>query len=601
MYRRKDLMKKYTKTSLIMHFLKGSVRFFVISTVVAFAVTLFEMLIPQLVRFTVDSVIGNETPSGFFASLPESIQANLNLVSIAVTVGILALIVGVCRFVHRYCTVKGSESLVKTMRDELFAVLQKLPFSWHMKNRTGDIIQRCTSDVERVTEFISEQLVSIVRIVILIAIGLVFMFSMNVKLSLIAVVAIPIMFSYSLFFHGRISSHFKECDETEGVLSSIAQENLTGVRVVRAFGREKEEINRFDGVNSKYASQWVKLIKFMSLYWSSGDLLSGLQIMSVLVLGTVLCVKGELSAGELIAFISYNSMTVWPVRYLGRVVSELSKTGVSVDRIIYIMNSETETDRKDAYEPELDGDIEFKNVSFSYDDGTNVLKNVSLKVKKGTTLGIIGATGSGKTSLVHLINRLYELPESDGTVTVNGVDVRDIKLHHLRKNIGMVLQEPFLFSGTVRENISAVNGDATDEEIRRAASIADVDEAISEFPSGYNTVVGERGVTLSGGQKQRVAIARMLMQHAPIMVFDDSLSAVDAETDARIRGALKSELKDSTVFIISHRVTTVMHADSIIVLENGRIAEEGTHSELMGKNGIYRRIYDLQMSVTEEE
>lgn len=593
-------MEKYTKTTLIIHFLKGSLRFFIISTVAAFTVTLFEMLIPQLVRFTVDSVIGGEAPSGFISKLPESITQNLNFVTVAVTVGVLALLVGVCRYIHRYTNVKGSESLVKTMRDELFSVLQRLPFEWHMKNRTGDIIQRCTSDVERVTEFISEQLVSIVRIVILIAIGLVFMFSMNVKLTMIAVVAIPIMFSYSLFFHGKISNRFKECDETEGVLSSIAQENLTGVRVVRAFGREKEEMNRFDGVNGKYASQWVKLVKIMSMYWSSGDLLSGVQVMSVLILGTVLCVKGELSAGELIAFISYNSMTVWPVRYLGRVVSELSKTGVSVDRIMYIMNSETEKDRAESYEPDLNGDIEFKNVSFSYGDGTKVLKNISLKVKKGTTLGIIGATGSGKTSLVHLVNRLYELPESDGTVTVNGVDVRDIKLHHLRKNIGMVLQEPFLFSGTVRENISAVNSDATDEEIRKSASIASVDEAISEFPSGYNTVVGERGVTLSGGQKQRVAIARMLMRHAPIMVFDDSLSAVDAETDARIRGALKSELKDSTVFLISHRVTTVMHADNIIVLENGKIAEEGTHRELMDKNGIYRRIYDLQMTVTEE-
>lgn len=590
-------MKKYTKSSLIAHFLRGSLHFFVISTLSAFIVILLEMFIPQIVRFTVDSVIGTEEPTGMFAGLETSVLIK-HVWLIPTLVAFLAVLVALFRYMHRYYNVKGSEGLVKTMRDELFAVLQRLPFAWHMKNQTGDIIQRCTSDVERVTEFVSEQLVSIVRIVILIIIGLVFMFSMNFKLSLIALVAIPIILLYSVFFHGKISSHFKECDETEGVLSSVAQENLTGVRVVRAFGREKTEIDRFGTVNNKFAAQWVRLIRFMSMFWSAGDLISGIQVMLVLILGSVLCVKGELTAGEFIAFISYNSMTIWPVRYLGRVVSEMSKTGVSVDRIMYIINSEPETDRDTAGEPDISGDIEYRNVSFAYDDGTEVLNDISFTVKKGTTVGIIGATGSGKSTLVHLLNRLYELKE--GSITINGTDIRDIKMRYLRENIGMVLQEPFLFSGTIRENIASADENATDEEIRAAADIAEVDGAISEFQSGYNTVVGERGVTLSGGQKQRVAIARMLMQHAPIMVFDDSLSAVDAETDAKIRGKLDSRLKDSTVFIISHRVTTVMHADNIIVLEKGRIAEMGNHEKLMAQNGIYKKIYDLQMTVPEE-
>lgn len=327
--------------------------------------------------------------------------------------------------------------------------------------------------------------------------------------------------------------------------------------------------------------------------------MSGLQIMLVVVLGAYFCVNGEMTAGEFIAFVSYNTMLVWPVRSLGRTISELSKAGVSVERIRYIMNSQAEQDKPDAVTPNMDGDIEFQHVTFGYGE-VPVLSDVSFKIPKRTTFGILGSTGSGKSTLMHLMNRLYDLPEGNGSITIGGVDIRDMKGEWIRRNIGMVLQEPFLFSRTIGENIGITQNQVTLSEIREAAAIACVDGAITDFTKGYDTLVGERGVTLSGGQKQRTAIARMLMQKTPIMVFDDSLSAVDAETDAKIRQALKNKLKEATVILIAHRVTTLMQADCIMVMDRGRVAEIGSHEELMAKGGIYRKIYDMQMTLAEE-
>lgn len=597
---------RYTKTSMILHFLEGSVHFFVISILGAFCVTLLEMLVPQLIRFTVDSVIGNEVPSlpGFVNGPLEAIGGveylRENLQVIAGLIVVLALLAALCKYTFNLFNNKGAETLMQTMRNQLFAHIQRLPFAWHMKNQTGDIIQRCTSDVERIKIFVAEQLTSIVRIVILMSLSLFFMYSMNVYLALVATACIPIVLGYSAYFHSKIGSHFQECDENEGVLSTIAQENLTGVRVVRAFGREKYEKDRFEKQNQHYTSLWVRLCKLMAFFWGTGDLISGLQIMLVLVLGSVFCVNGSLTAGGFIAFLSYNSMLTWPVRQLGRVISEMSKANVSIERIMYIMNSEEEQDKPGATAPDMRGDIEFSHVSFGYDTEIPIVNDVSFRIPQGTTFGILGSTGSGKSTLMHLLNRLYDLPEENGRITIGGVNIADMKASWVRQNIGMVLQEPFLFSRTIAENIGIASRELQMEDIRRAAKIACVDEAISEFSNGYETVVGERGVTLSGGQKQRTAIARMLTQRAPIMVFDDSLSAVDAETDAKIRQALRKNLGDSTVILISHRVTTLMQAECIMVLDKGRVAEMGSHEELLKKNGIYRHIYDMQMTMPEE-
>ncbi len=595
----------YTKVSLILDLLRGSIRYFVISIFSALCVTGLDMLSPQLIRTTVDCILGDNELKvpGLVQNLVgqiggvEYLRGHLWLIGGLIL--ILALLSVSFRYLFMLFNAKGAEGLVETMRNRLFSHIQRLPFSWHMQNQTGDIIQRCTSDVDMVKNFVSEQLTSVFRIVILITLSLIFMFSMNPRLTLVALASIPVIIAYSAYFHSKIGSQFMKCDENEGILSTIAQENLTGVRVVRAFGREKYEKDRFEKQNNIYTNLWIRLCRFLALFWGAGDLISGLQVMLIVILGSVFCVRGSMTAGEFIAFISYNAMLTWPVRSLGRMIAEMSKAGVSIERIRYIMNSAAEQDKPDAGTPDMCGDIEFQNVSFSYAD-TPVLTDISFKIPRGTTFGILGGTGSGKSTLMYLLNRLYELPPENGRITVGGVDIADMKGGWVRSHIGMVLQESFLFSRTIAENIGITRRDMSLSDIRWAASIACVDGAICEFTNGYDTVVGERGVTLSGGQKQRTAIARMLTQRTPIMVFDDSLSAVDSETDARIRQALKKNLGGSTVILISHRVTTLMQAENILVLDKGRIAELGSHEELMKKNGIYRRIYDMQMTLPEE-
>ena len=595
----------YTGVSLILDFLRGSIRYFAISIFAALCVTGLDMLSPQLIRTTVVCILGDEELKlpVFLMELISGIGGVEYLRGHLWLIGGLILLLALFSVMFRYLfmlfNAKGAESLVETMRNRLFSHIQRLPFSWHMQNQTGDIIQRCTSDVDMVKNFVSEQLTSVFRIVILIVLSLVFMFSMNPKLTLVALASIPVIIAYSTYFHSRISSQFMKCDENEGILSTIAQENLTGVRVVRAFGREKYEKDRFERQNNIYTDMWIKLCGYLALFWGSGDLISGLQVMLIVILGSVFCVRGRMTAGEFIAFISYNAMLTWPVRSLGRMISEMSKAGVSIERIRYIMNSPAEQDKPDACTPDMHGDIEFHNVSFAYGE-IPVLSDISFRIPQGTTFGILGGTGSGKSTLMHLMNRLYDLPEENGRITIGGIDIADMKGSWVRSHIGMVLQESFLFSRTIAENIGITRRDMSLSDIRWAASVACVDESISDFTNGYDTVVGERGVTLSGGQKQRTAIARMLTQRTPIMVFDDSLSAVDSETDAKIRQALRKNLGDSTVILISHRITTLMQAECILVLDKGRIAEMGSHEELMKKDGIYRRIYDMQMTLPEE-
>ena len=448
--------------------------------------------------------------------------------------------------------------------------------------------------METIKAFVSEQMTALFRVGMLIALALYFMIGIDLKLALISAAFIPVVILYSLFFHNRISSSFLKADEEEGRLSAIAQENLTGVRVVRAFGRESFERRRFETQNEGYTKMWIRLMGWLSAFWCSNDLITGLQIMLILVIGAVECVRGNLTAGGYIAIVSYNGMLSWPVRELGRVISDMSKAGVSIDRIRYICNSSTE-DMINTGDKEIKGgDIVFDNVSFAYEEDRQVLKNISLRIKEGSTVGIIGATGSGKSTLVSLLDRLYELPEGSGKISIGGVDIKEADRHSLRKHISIVLQEPYLFSRTLKENIGITKDAIQDTELASAVETAQLSETIEKFNDGYETYVGERGVTLSGGQKQRTAIAQVIMNDAPVMIFDDSLSAVDMETDQKIRKALKEKTKGKTLILIAHRIATVQNADEIIVLDKGRIAERGTHAQLIEKNGIYREIYEIQ-------
>ena len=593
------------KLSLIARFLYKSKRYFAVALVSAALMAFADMLNPQIIRVALDNVIGGQEADlpRFVESLIENVggfeflKQNLWIMALAIVAVAAVKVTG--QFCFRVFNTKASETLVKTMRDTLYSHIERLPFSWHMKNRTGDIIQRCTSDIDMVRMFISEQMTSICRISIMIVFSMIFMFSMNPWLTLIALLPMPIIVAYSLSFHSKVGTAFKDCDENEGKLSAMVQENLTGVRVVRAFGRERYEKDRMEEHNEYYTGLWVRLGKFMSRFWSTMDVLSGLQIMLLVVVGCVFCINGWLTEGEYIAFISYNSMLIWPIRMLGRMISELSKAGVSIDRIMYITESEIEKDKQGAIKADMTGDIRFEHVNFAYDGCPQMLYDIDFTMKSGTTLGILGGTGSGKSTMVQLLDKLYDIPEGSGRITIGGVDIRDIETRHLRENIGIVLQEPYLFSRTLAENIAITEPEIDMERVKDAAKSACLDTAIENFANGYDTFVGERGVTLSGGQKQRAAIARNLVRNAPIMVFDDSLSAVDTETDAKIRTELEKRFGTASIILISHRITTLSKADKILVLDSGRIVEEGTHDELKNAGGIYQKIYETQSGLEE--
>ena len=589
-----------TNRELVWHFLRGSKAYFIIAIVCISLMNLLALIVPRVISYTVDTLItGKESDlPAFIVDAIESIGGSAyireHLYLIAVFLMVIGALSALCNYLYRYYNNKGAETLVETMRNEIFAHIARLPFSWHTKNQTGDIIQRCTSDVDAVKNFVSGQLTEVFRVVLMVAFSLYFMFTINVKLALIAVILIPINIAYSAYGHKRMGKIFEEADVEEGKLSAVVQENLTGVRVVRAFGRELFEKERFEKQNHDYWKMWIRMDWVLAWFWAIGTLLLSLQTMIVVVLGAVFAVRGEMLAGEYIAFFSYNIMLAWPIRLLGRLISGLSRSEIATDRIRYIMDSEPEKDEGKKQRPDMTGDIVFNNVSFAYDESKEIVKDVSFRIKGGTTVGILGGTGSGKSTLMHLLNRLYELPKENGSITISGVDIKDIEVGYLRENVGMVLQEPYLFSRTLAENIALGGTNAEIDDIKEAAGTASLLETIENFKEGFETTVGERGVTLSGGQKQRTAIARMLIGKSPIMVFDDSLSAVDAETDAKIRKGLMEKGKDSTVIIISHRITTLMAADNILVLDKGRLVESGTHDELIKNTGIYRKIYDIQ-------
>ena len=592
--------------TFIHHFLKGSRLLLFISLLTILLQSIFHSFIPQVVRVTVDSVVGNQpfdVPS-FIERIIQQLGGRSYLLDhlylCAFVILIMSLLSGVFDFLSRTTLALASESFIERLRNRLFQHISKLPYSWQLAHQTGDIIQRCTSDSDIIRQFISEQLLEVFKVSFLIIVSISMMWSMNSTLTWVSIGFIPLVIGYSTLFFKLIAKRFLEADEKEGALSSVVQENLTGVRVVRAFGREAFELERFDLKNNAFADAWIRMGKVNGYFWGFGDFFTSLQILTIVVLGTIFAVNDMISPGEFIAFVSYNAALVWPQRTLGRVLVDMSKAFVSIDRINYILDAEPEQSTAVVIQPTMNQDIVFDHVTFGYHKDVPVLKDLNFVIPGGSTFAILGGTGSGKSTMIHLLNRLYELPIECGSITIGGVDIRNLDLGYLRQNIGMVLQEPFLFSRSIHENISITNPTATLEDVAYCSTIACIHDSISKFTHGYDTIVGERGITLSGGQKQRVAIARMLLQRTPIMIFDDSLSAVDNETDAKIRHALKHKLGESTMLFISHRITTLMDADQILVLDNGRLAQLGSHDELITQDGLYRAIYEIQMNLEEE-
>lgn len=592
-----------TRLGTISYFLKGCKRYFALAIVFVFLQVIFDLVNPKIMGYTVDYIIDDisQTPKfiiDFANNLGGSDYIMSHLWIVALAVVIIGVLSAISRYAFRMFNSLGGENLARRMRNTLFEHILKLPYKWQDINKTGDIIQRCTSDVDMIRNFIQEQLVNLCRMIATILLALYFMLRVNVILTLCACFFIFVVVVYSLIFHGKVGEKFEKVDAEEGRLSSTAQENLAGVRVVRAFGREMYERKRFEEKNEVYIGHWIQMMSILAKFWTISDFVKNAQMITILALGSYLTVNDYMTAGQFVSFIAYNLMIIQPIMELGRVISDMSKSGVSIDRLNYIIKSEIELDSEDSVEFPDYGDIEFQNVSFAY-DAKNVLENVNMTIKKGQTIGILGGTGSGKSTLMLLLDGLYN--PSEGRITINGVDISKIKRRSLRSHIGFVLQEPYLFSRSLKNNIKIASDNASDADIDEVVETACLKQSINKFKEGFETYVGEKGVTLSGGQKQRAAIAQMLIRKPEIMIFDDSLSAVDSKTDAAIRKGLKKASKDATVIIISHRITTIMGADNIYVFDGGKIKETGNHETLIKNNGIYSKIYELQRSVQEEE
>lgn len=567
-------------------------------------IVLIGFMTPILLAETIDSVLGT-APSTLPAWLLQPIEAlggreflrqNLWVLG-AVLVG-LNLINGVFTFFKGRLSAVASENIALTLRESLYSHLQHLPFSYHVHAATGDLIQRCTSDVETIRRFLSVQVMEVVNTVLLITISLIILIGKNVTITLYSMILVPALFAFATWFFNRVHKGFRVMDEAEGKMSAVLQENLTGVRVVRAFGQQQREVDKFDEANSDFRNKARHLNDLLAIYWGGGDALSMLQAMITLLICVVYASRGEITVGALIIFTTYVSQLLFPIRQLGRTLSDAGKSLISMERIQDILSSPAEPEEPNALKPDLHGDIVFDHVSFAYDNDEPILKDVSFTIPAGKTVAVLGGTGSGKSTLMYLLQRLYE--PTSGTISIGGVPLNKIDREYLRSHVGLILQEPFLYSKSIRDNVGIALNHPDMERIVDAAQIACAEGFITKADQSWDTLVGERGVTLSGGQKQRVAIARTLLKDNHVLIFDDSLSAVDTETDAQIRSALHDRAKDTTTLIISHRITTLSQADFILVLEDGRVADQGTHAELCSRPGLYQRINNIQNALEDE-
>lgn len=511
----------------------------------------------------------------------------------------LAAMQGVFTYISGWLAAKTSEGITRRVRNYLFDHIQRLSFSYHDKTKTGELIQRSTSDVDAVRLFFADQAINMGRIVLLFAVNFGVLLSLHVKLALLSILIVPLTVALSFFFFKRVSDAYEDYQNQEAALSNTLQENLTGVRVVKAFARQDYEIDKFDRDNSEKYARGRKLFIMHGLFWPISDILTGAQMLFGYYMGARLTILGEISIGTYLAYANMLIWIIWPIRNLGRIIVQMSSGLVSFGRIMEVIKEDKEPLTASSFQPPSDrvkGEIDFQHVSFAYDDHPQVLRDISFRVKPGQMVALLGSPGSGKTTLINLLPRFYDYTE--GLITLDGVDLKAYSRSYLRRQIGLVEQEPFLFSRSIRENITyGVDREVSDEELIEASQAAAIHDVILSFTQGYDTLVGEKGVTLSGGQKQRVAVARTLLKNPRILILDDATSSVDVETEASIHQALDQLMEGRTTFIIAHRIQSLMTSDLILVLDKGRIVQQGNHQELLSQPGIYQEIFNLQTKI----
>ncbi|MDI9567067.1 MAG: ABC transporter ATP-binding protein [Chloroflexota bacterium] len=510
----------------------------------------------------------------------------------------MALLQGTFTFISGWLAARVAEGSTRRLRNFLYDHLQRLSYAYHAEAKTGDLISRATSDIDAINRFFADQAIGIGRIMLIFAINFVAIMRLHPRLAWTSVIAIPAILAVSLFFFSRVSKAYEAYQEQEATLSNRLQENLTGVRVVKAFARQGYESYKFDKENWHKFNLGRRLLTIQSFFWPISDIICGAQLLASYYIGAIMALNGEITVGTYMAFIALVIWIIWPMRNLGRLIVQASTGMVSYKRVAELLKEKREPLLEGDYQPDgdLSGDIVFKDVSFEYEPGQLVLNKVSFSCSPGAVIALLGSTGSGKTSLVNLLPRFYD--PTDGLITLDGVDITRYPRKYLRSQIGIVEQEPFLFSRSIRENITyGVHRSVSEDEIIQAAQFAAIHDVILEFPRGYDTLVGERGVTLSGGQKQRLAIARAVLKNPRILILDDSTSSVDTETEMHIRAALERLMQTRTTFIIAHRIQSVMDADLILVFDRGEIVQQGTHQDLMQISGMYQDIFNIQTRI----
>lgn len=552
--------------------------------------------VPQFVKYIFDKILGNEDS---IISLPKFLLdffATYQGLTAIVVVGVVLLGYQIIRsgilFSNGFFRGKLSEEISFDMRNKMYSHIQDLSYTYHNSSNTGDLIQRCTSDIETVQGFISAQLPQLVNIFAQFIFGAIQLGLINIYLMLSTMVLAPLSVISSVIYFRFVKRKFEQVEEIESKMTTTIQENVNGVRVVKAFNTEIEEIEKFDADSKKYRDESERLNHVASIYWGISDFFSFIQYTVTIAVSIYFSQQNLMSTGDIIAALMYIGMLVWPIRGLGRIVGDFGKAIIANNRIEEVLNNPDEYQNDGVLEPIIKGEIEFKDVKYRYTQNADLLNGVSFKIKPGQTIAIVGKTGAGKSTIASLLTRLIDANE--GEILLDGINIKDIKKQHVRANVGLVLQDPFLYARSVYDNISIAQRNVTHDAVIGAAKVASIHQEITKFDGGYDTKVGEKGVTLSGGQKQRIAIARMLLLQKPVVIFDDSLSAVDTTTDLLIRQALKSSNQELTSIIITHRITTAREADLVIVLENGIVSEIGTHEQLTKNKGLYSSLWDIQ-------